>query len=51
MQMKKLNSKILEISTDGRNFNVLTETDKDSRSYIYKPAKAGTAQYRLKVYV
>lgn len=40
---------IIEVSTDGRNFNPLTETDKNTRSYIYKPFSSGTTQYRINV--
>src|SRR5690606_27258664 len=40
---------VLEISTDGRNFDALTETSVDSRSYIYRPNTITSAQYRLSV--
>ena len=40
---------ILEISTDGRNFNALTEPAVASRSYGYRPNINGTVQYRLNV--
>jgi hypothetical protein len=40
---------ILEVSTDGRNFNPVTQTDMAIRSYLYKPYVSTTAQYRLNV--
>lgn len=40
---------VLEISTDGRNFNPLTESPVASRSYTYRPNISGTVQYRLNV--
>jgi hypothetical protein len=40
---------VLEISTDGRNFNTLTESPVASRSYAYRPGASGTIQYRLNV--
>ena len=39
----------MEISTDGRNFNTLTESPVASRSYAYRPSISGTVQYRLNV--
>ncbi len=39
----------IEVSTDARNFVLLAAPSPDSRSYIYRPAVAGTARYRLKV--
>lgn len=40
---------ILEISTDGRNFNALTEPANSSRAFVYNPNITGPAQYRLNV--
>jgi hypothetical protein len=40
---------VLEISTDGRNFNPLTESPVASRAYTYNPHTNGTIQYRLNV--
>lgn len=40
---------VLEISTDGRNFNTLTESPVASRSYAYRPNISGNVQYRLNV--
>jgi hypothetical protein len=40
---------VLEVSHDGRNFSILTETDKNTRSYVYRPQTPATAQYRLQV--
>lgn len=39
----------IEIATDGRNFNSLTQTANDTRSYQYRPHANITAQYRLNV--
>jgi hypothetical protein len=44
---EKIEQLILEVSTDGRNFSILTETGKDSRAYTYQPATTGTVRYRL----
>ncbi len=44
-----ITKQLLEISTDGRNFDALTETAVDSRSFIYRPNTITTAQYRLQV--
>lgn len=40
---------LVEVATDGRNFNRLVQTGNADRSYIHRPASRGTAQYRLKV--
>ena len=40
---------ILEISTDGRNFNPVIQPDIITRSYIYRPNISSTAQYRMNV--
>ncbi len=40
---------VLEISTDGRNFNTLTESPVASRSYAYQPNTGSNVQYRLNV--
>jgi hypothetical protein len=39
----------LEISTDGRNFQPLTQSPVNDRAYIYRPVNISTALYRLKV--
>lgn len=39
----------LEVSTDGRNFQSLTQPLNDERSYAYNPNNTTPAQYRLKV--
>jgi len=39
----------IEISTDGKNFNTLTETTADARSYAYVPSVNGAALYRINV--
>ncbi|HWR33989.1 MAG TPA: T9SS type A sorting domain-containing protein [Chitinophagaceae bacterium] len=40
---------VLEVSTDGRNFNALTEPDNSSRAYAYNPYISSVTQYRLNV--
>ncbi len=40
---------IVEISTDGRNFQQLIQTSNDVRSYIYRPNNLSSTQYRLSV--
>jgi hypothetical protein len=40
---------ILEVSTDGRNFNPVTQNDIALRLYMYKPYVSSTALYRLNV--
>jgi len=40
---------ILEVSTDGRNFTPVTQTDNAQRLFMYKPYVTTTAQYRLNV--
>lgn len=40
---------ILEMSTDGRNFSPVTQSDISVRSYEYRPNISGTIQYRLNV--
>lgn len=42
-------SQAIEISTDGRNFNTLTEVSNEARSYSYLPSKQVSALYRLNV--
>ncbi len=42
-------SQILEISTNGRTFNPVTQSAVDQRSFMYKPYVTTTAQYRLNV--
>jgi hypothetical protein len=39
----------LEISVDGRNFQPLTPSPNNDRSYIYRPYNITSAQYRLNV--
>lgn len=39
----------LEVSTDGRNFEPLTQSLVSERSYTYRPYNISTAQYRLNV--
>ena len=46
---KQVTKQVLEISTDGRNFNPLTQSPVASRSYAYSPNISGTVQYRLNV--
>ena len=46
---EQVTKQILEISTDGRNFNQLTQSPVASRSYAYIPNISGTVQYRLNV--
>jgi hypothetical protein len=40
---------VLEVATDGRNFNPVAETPVGDRNYSYRPATKNTAQYRLNV--
>ena len=44
-----ITKQILEISTDGRSFNAVTQTSNELRSFMYKPYVTTTAQYRLNV--
>lgn len=46
---EKIEQLLIEVSTDGRNFDVLAEMNKNDHSYIYKPAISSAAQYRLNV--
>jgi hypothetical protein len=46
---EQITKQILEISTDGRNFNQLTQSPVASRSYAYSPNISSTVQYRLNV--
>lgn len=46
---EKIKQLLIEVSTDGRNFDVLTEVGKNDRSYTYKPFTLNTTQYRLNV--
>jgi hypothetical protein len=39
----------LEISSDGRNFQPLTQSPNDERSYSYRPYNISSAKYRLNV--
>jgi hypothetical protein len=39
----------LEISTDGRNFESLTQSDVQARAFAYTPFTANNSQYRLNV--
>lgn len=40
---------VLEISTDGRNFNPVTQPANAARSYAYRPTISSSVQYRLHV--
>jgi hypothetical protein len=40
---------VLEVSQDGRNFNALTEPEKEIRNYVYRPGTNTTTKYRLQV--
>ncbi|MBL7730673.1 MAG: zinc-dependent metalloprotease [Chitinophagaceae bacterium] len=40
---------VLEVSTDGRNFNPVTQTSNDARAYTYRPVAASAALYRINV--
>jgi hypothetical protein len=46
---EQVTSQILEVSTDGRNFNPVTSAASADRSYLYRPSVSGTAIYRLNV--
>lgn len=46
---EKVEKQILEFSTDGRKFEVLTEINKENRSYLYRPSGAVTLLYRVNV--
>jgi Bacterial pre-peptidase C-terminal domain/Secretion system C-terminal sorting domain len=46
---EQVTEQILEVSTDGRNFSPVTNSDVAARSFIYKPYVTTTAFYRLKV--
>lgn len=46
---EQVTKQVLEISTDGRNFNQLTQSPVASRSYAYSPNISGSVQYRLNV--
>ncbi|MBK8952341.1 MAG: T9SS type A sorting domain-containing protein [Chitinophagaceae bacterium] len=46
---EQITSQILEVSTDGRNFSPVINTDVTARSYQYKPYISTTAMYRLNV--
>lgn len=44
-----ITEQVLEVSTDGRNFRKLIQTNTTDRSYTYIPATNGTSIYRLSV--
>jgi hypothetical protein len=46
---EQVTQQVLEISTDGRNFNPVTHPLNTERTFIYKPGVTTTAQYRLNV--
>jgi hypothetical protein len=46
---EKVIEQVLEVSTDGRNFNPLVSASENDRSYLYKPNTGTTALYRLSV--
>jgi len=46
---EQVTQQVLEISTDGRNFNPVTHPLNVERTFIYKPNVTTTAQYRLNV--
>ena len=46
---EKIIQQSIEISTDGKTFTTLTETNNDARSYTYIPTINGTALYRINV--
>jgi hypothetical protein len=46
---ESVTQQILEISSDGRNFESLTQVPNDDRSYIYRPYNILSAKYRLNV--
>jgi hypothetical protein len=46
---EQVTEQVLEISTDGRNFNPVTNSAVAARSFTYKPYVTTTAFYRLKV--
>jgi hypothetical protein len=46
---EKVEQQILEVSTDGRSFSVLTEIEKGKHSYLYRPSVINTVHYRLQV--
>jgi hypothetical protein len=46
---EQVTQQVLEISTDGRNFDAVTQPINTDRAYGYKPNVTVTAQYRLNV--
>lgn len=40
---------VLEVSSDGRNFNPVTQSTTDTRAFTYRPFATGSLQYRLSV--
>jgi len=42
-------SQVLEVSSDGRTFNPLVNTNENDRSYLYKPNTGSPTLYRLSV--
>lgn len=46
---EQVESLIIEISTDGRNYKPLTQITSNALSFVYKPDVPATTQYRLNV--
>jgi hypothetical protein len=46
---EKVVQQLLEVSTDGRNFELLADEGNIARTHIYRPSVTGTTQYRLNV--
>jgi len=46
---EQITEQVLEISTDGQNFNPVIQSPVNSRSFVYKPFITTAAQYRLNV--
>jgi hypothetical protein len=44
---EQITQQVVEISSDGRNFQPLTQSPNDARSYSYRPSNPLSAQYRL----
>lgn len=46
---EQVTQQILEVSSDGRNFNAVIQADNNNRAYEYRPSISGTLQYRMNV--
>ncbi|MFL5809644.1 MAG: zinc-dependent metalloprotease [Flavisolibacter sp.] len=46
---EKIIAQLLEVSSDGRNFQTVGSVDANSRSYSYTPSEKGLLYYRLKI--